>query len=85
MAQVLTRMRSASSGVAAAVQACRPSSSAIRWESASFIWQPKVWTNTLPARGAAAGAGIASFASVTRSGTGAEAKRTGRAGQVNGG
>ncbi len=32
----------------------------MRSESASFIWQPKVWTNTFPA-GAAAGAGAGSL------------------------
>ena len=31
-------------------EACRPSSSSIRSESDSFIWQPKVWTNTLRGR-----------------------------------
>ena len=40
-------MRSASSALATRTKAWRPSSSTIRSESDSFIWQPKVWTNTL--------------------------------------
>ena len=49
-------MRSASSAVAAGTKAWRPSSSTIRAESASFIWQPKVWTKTFR-RGPGAGRG----------------------------
>src|SRR5690606_21838661 len=47
MEQVLRMTRSASSAVSVAVHPVRASASSIRAESASFIWQPKVWMKTL--------------------------------------
>ncbi len=49
-------MTSASSAWGVAANPWRPSSSTIRALSESFIWQPKVWTNTLRAAAAATGA-----------------------------